>query len=317
MQDVHRRIVRSLSTGKVIDDCILDDVPDEVLHRRLIVPDNLRVELIMKGALKMFEAKGSDVAEIFSQPRVTQEAALRSYDGVRLTPGWSLDLTRDDPLTGKPWDLAKSAVRERVREMVRETAPFLVIGSPPCTMFSSLQNLSKNRRCEVEFKKAMKIAKEHVKFSLEIYKIQMKAGRYFLHEHPNSASSWSMPEVVEMMAHEDVDVTTCDMCAYGFNTSDNIGEALVEKRTKLMSNPPEVLKRVGLQCDNRAAQTKGEKHRHADTTSQAVLQGGMCRSRRTEKIEELRTHGAAPNEPECHGIAEEVHEHAKRRSPRE
>ena len=114
MQDVHRRIVRSLSTGKVIDDSIVDDVPDEVLHRRLAMPDNLRVELIMKGALKMFEAKGSDVAEIFSQPRVTQEAALRSYDGVRLTPGWSLDLTRDDPLAGKPWDLAKSAVRERV-----------------------------------------------------------------------------------------------------------------------------------------------------------------------------------------------------------
>ena len=151
--------------------------------------------------------------------------------------------------------------------MVRETVPFLVIGSPPCTMFSSLQNLSKNRRCEVEFKKAMRIAKEHVKFCLGIYKIQMKAGRYFLHEHPNSASSWSMPEVVEMMAHEDVDVTTCDMCAYGLKTSDDIGEALVEKRTKLMSTPPEVLKRVGLQCDNRAAQTKGEKHRHADTTN--------------------------------------------------
>ena len=124
MQDVHRRIVRSLSTGKVTDDCIVDDVPDEVLHRRLIMPDNLRVELIMKDAVKMFEVKGSDVAEIFSQPRVAQEAALRSYDGVRLTPGWSLDLTRDDPLTGKPWDLAKSAVRERVRKMVRETAPF-------------------------------------------------------------------------------------------------------------------------------------------------------------------------------------------------
>ena len=56
-KDVHKRIVRSLSAGKVIDECIVNDVPDEVLHRRLMVPDNLRVELVMKGALKMFEAK--------------------------------------------------------------------------------------------------------------------------------------------------------------------------------------------------------------------------------------------------------------------
>ena len=118
----------------------MDNVPDDILHRRLMVPDNLRIELVMKGALKMFEAKGSDVSEIFSQPRVAQEAALRDYDGVRLTPGWSLDLTREDPLTGEPWDLSKCAVRERVRKLVRETAPFLVIGSPPCTMFSTLQN---------------------------------------------------------------------------------------------------------------------------------------------------------------------------------
>ena len=123
----------------MIGECIVDDVPDEVLHRRLVVPDNLRVEFVMKVALKMLEAKGSDVSEIFSQPRVAQEAALRDYDGVKLVPGWSLDLTREDPLTGEPWDLSKCAVRDRVRKMVRETTPFLVIGSPPCTMFPSLQ----------------------------------------------------------------------------------------------------------------------------------------------------------------------------------
>ena len=85
--------------------------------------------------------------------------------------------------------MSKCAVRARVRKMVRETAPFLVIGSPPCTMFSSLQNLSKRRRNKAEFDRKMKIAKEHVKFCLEIYKMQMAAGRYFLHEHPNSAKS--------------------------------------------------------------------------------------------------------------------------------
>ena len=46
-------------------------------------------------------------------------------------------------------------------------------------MFSSLQNLSKNRRNKNEFDKAMKEAKEHVKFCVEVYRIKMEAGRYF------------------------------------------------------------------------------------------------------------------------------------------
>ena len=103
----------------------------------------------------------------------------------------------------------------------------------------------------------MKSAKEHVKFCLEIYKMQMYAGRYFLHEHPNSASSWSMPEVVDMVAHADVDVVACDMCAYGLKVTDEIGGALVENRTRLMGNSSKIIKRVGLQCKNRTAQATG------------------------------------------------------------
>ena len=45
-------------------------------------------------------------------------------------------------------------------------------------------------------------------------------------------------EVVDLVAHEDVDVATCDMCAYGMKIKDELGEALVEKRAKLMSNSP-------------------------------------------------------------------------------
>ncbi len=205
----------------------------------------------------MFEVKGADVSDIFSQPRVAQDAALRSYDGTKLIPGWSSDLTRGDPLTEEPWDLSKCAARARVRTIVRETAPSFVIGSPPCTMFPSLQNLSKGNRNKARFDKEMKSAKEHVKFCLGLYKMQMAAGRYFLHEQPNSAKSWGMQEVVDMVGLEDVDVVTCDMCAYGVKIVDKLGEALVEKMTKLMSKSPEILKRVGMQCESRAAQSEG------------------------------------------------------------
>ena len=148
MADVHRRITRSLTTGKVIDDCIIKDTPDKILHRRMKDADDIRVELVMEGALKIFEEVGADVSEVYSQPRIAQEAALKTFGGTILRPGWSLDLTMDDPLTGQPWDLGKREVRARVRKLVAESKPFMLIGSPPCTMFSTLQNLSKAKRDE-------------------------------------------------------------------------------------------------------------------------------------------------------------------------
>ena len=75
--DVYRRLVRSLSTGKFIDDCIVEDVDDRVLRRPIPVPDDLRVELIMRDALSMYQRKGADVVEVYSQPRIAQEAAIR------------------------------------------------------------------------------------------------------------------------------------------------------------------------------------------------------------------------------------------------
>ena len=146
MQEVHRRTIRSLSTGKIIDDCIVGNTKDSELNRRLSEADDIRIELTMKGALHMYGASDNDVSEIFSQPRIAQEAAVRLYGGMTIKPGWSLDLTREDPATGKRWDLNKREVRERVRELIRTTDPFLVIGSPPCTMFCALQNLSRDKR---------------------------------------------------------------------------------------------------------------------------------------------------------------------------
>ena len=50
ISDVHRRTVWSLSRGKVTDDWNVDEVPDEILNRRLEQIDDIRVELVTKGA---------------------------------------------------------------------------------------------------------------------------------------------------------------------------------------------------------------------------------------------------------------------------
>ena len=85
-----------------------------------------------------------DVAELYSPPRVTEEAkkfGLSAGAAFDLTTGWDFRLERD---------------RNLAKEYVRTHKPKLVIGSPMCTMFSVLQRLSpwteeKQRRwCEAE-----------------------------------------------------------------------------------------------------------------------------------------------------------------------
>ena len=247
-RDVYRRVVRSLSTGKVIDDCIIDDVSDQILRRSLPSTDNVRVELIMRDALGMYQKKGADVVELYSQPRIAQEAAIRKYGGTDLTAGWSLDLTMRDPETNSPWDLSKQDVQNRVRKMVTVSKPFMLVGSPPCTPFSRLQALNSPKRDPKVVEEELAAGRAHMNFCFEMYELQRKSGRFFAHEHPSTATSWSLPVVLEMLLKEDVDLVEVDMCDFGMKSVDDKGEGLVRKRTKILTNSQEVAKRVARRC---------------------------------------------------------------------
>ena len=138
--DIERRVVRNVATGRIIDECRPEDTPDVILMRPLATPTTIRVELTLKSTAQYFKRRKDDVVEMYSPPRIVQEVGLRQYGGVRLKPGWSLDLTLNDPVTKQAWDFTKSSCRQRAWEMVQSGEPFMLIGSPPCTAFSSLQN---------------------------------------------------------------------------------------------------------------------------------------------------------------------------------
>ena len=80
---------------------------DSKLNREMDQVDDIRVELIFKNATKLFDRRVPDIVEIFSQPRLCQEVAGRSFGGTLLKPGFCLDRTMNDPATGQPWDLSK------------------------------------------------------------------------------------------------------------------------------------------------------------------------------------------------------------------
>ena len=165
-----RRVTRDLDTGKIIDVCEPDVTPDKELFRRFDVPKNIRVELTLKAAEEMYRRRGPDVAEIYFQPRVAAEVETTKYGNRRIVPGWSLDLTMVDPIDSQPWDLSKRTKIDRLFELIDETAPYMLIGSPPCTAFSALQALNEGRRDPELMEKDLKGEREHVRTCCKAYK---------------------------------------------------------------------------------------------------------------------------------------------------
>ena len=98
------------------------------------------------------------------------------------------------------WDFDISSDRRRAIEVIESEKPRLLVGSPPCALFGNLPELNKaiykdNLRWLDDFELNMQKAIRHVNYCCELYWMQMKAGRYWLHEHPSSAKSWKLDKI--------------------------------------------------------------------------------------------------------------------------
>ena len=158
----------------------------------------------------MLLATGADVTEVFSPPRVASAAAE-----LGLIPGSSLDLK-----TG--WDFSKQQDRRRAIDLIKAQKPFMIIGSPPCTMFSVLQGLNQYKNgaeWNESFQRRKQEAIRHVEFCAALYRLQSASGRYWLHEHPNGASSWNLKTIAQLLRLPGVTRVRADQCAYGLTAS--------------------------------------------------------------------------------------------------
>ena len=121
-----------------------------------------------------------DVADIYSNPRICQEATAQQFDGVSFKQGWSLDLSTKDSYTGRAWDLSDRKVQARVTKLINDTKPFCIVGFPPCTPFSQLQGMNKARRDPKIVERELKLGKLLMRFCIDVYRMQVKAGRQAL-----------------------------------------------------------------------------------------------------------------------------------------
>ena len=110
---------------------------------------SVRNLLIVSGCAPR-EARANTV-ELYSPPRVTSElsAAQSLYPGLRANS--TFYLVADEH--GQTYDFRRAADRQRCRERLRTERPWLVIGSPPCTWWSSLMALNRAKLSDQEIER--------------------------------------------------------------------------------------------------------------------------------------------------------------------
>jgi hypothetical protein len=230
------------------------------------------------------------VVELYSPPRVTATLPV----GAGLTAGSTFDLYAD--VEGVSWDFQKPEDRKRAWERIRAEEPFLVIGSPPCTMFSSLQNLNV-KKDTAEWETRRRAAEVLLTFAAAIYKLQVLSGRHFLHEHPAGATSWGHPTMAKLLATPGVDAVVAHQCAFGLQTSAQASRgaspqgqaaqgAPAMKPTRFMSSAPAILEALSRRCPgghSHAPLLGGTRARDA-----AVYPPGLCEAIAQGASEQLR-----------------------------
>ena len=113
------------------------------------------------------------LSEIYSPPRITE--MIRRSKSKHILPGYAFDLTTVDPEDGQPWDFSIPAKRERARRLLREQAPYMLIGSPMCRAFSAWQHLNAVKCSDPEAMKRARIeATMHMDFVAELYAEQVR-----------------------------------------------------------------------------------------------------------------------------------------------
>ena len=138
-------------------------------------------------------------------------------------------------------------------DMVLRKEALLVIGSPMCRAFSQLQSFNGNIHKD-QYWKMQQDAREHLKFCMALYQIQIDNGMYFLHEHPYSAKSWDLPEVKSISQQPGVETIRGDMCCFGMYQDTPGGPMLVKKPTGFMTNAAGISAELGIKCEG------GHKH---------------------------------------------------------
>ena len=153
------------------------------------------------------------VVEVFSPPRFALECASLGVSCL------SADLC-----TG--WDFRKKEDRDRMRKIVQDTPPELLVCCPPCTWAGGWYHLNKLHLSPEDRRQKDFLTRLFINFCAQLIEIQLAHGKRVLFEHPRDSVAWSLLQKFDEKMF-DVDL---HMCRYGMKVP---GGSLIRKPTRL------------------------------------------------------------------------------------
>ena len=141
----------------------------------------IRTEGVPDERIPILPKEWMQVAEVYSPPRMTKVARQ-----LGMKAGFALDLTNTDE-EGNQWDFSKAEMRAKALKLVDEEQPAILILSPPCTMFSNLQQLNVAKMKDEDRNARAKDAVTHFAFAVMLCTRQSQGKRFFALEHPVAA----------------------------------------------------------------------------------------------------------------------------------
>ena len=193
----------------------------------------LELELAMSAADRLC-ADAVAIAEAYSPERFKQRAGAFG-----LQAGVALDLR-----TG--WDLSLPKQQEAAREALKRESPYLLVLSPLCVAFSTLQNLNKN---SARYESLLATGRMHLEYACSLAGDQLDRGGRILFEHPWGASSWLEPRLKALLARPGCRRVRCDQCLFGQRTVDMSGQVMpAQKATGFLTNDEYLAKALDRRC---------------------------------------------------------------------
>ena len=101
---------------------------------------------------------------------------------------------------------------DELHELIHKEEPYLLKGSPPCYRFSQLINIEFSSRDLKVVKEKKERAEGRLHTAIGCYWVQHRGGKYFLHEHPDGASSWYDGEMIALQRDDGVYIVEGPMC---------------------------------------------------------------------------------------------------------
>ena len=224
----------------------------------------------IQRAMKLVEEKMPKIAEVYSEPRISQKA-----EEMGCPNGRAFDLKNG-------YDFSRRKDQLRCWQELEEYDPDVIVICPPCGPFSPLQEWNYAR---MPTNKAVLILGEgvgHLEFAIKVFEWQVRRGKWALFKHPLASRAWQENSVQRCMNLPGAEKISADQCQFGLRVKN--AEDLNKKPTGFMGNSPQILSRLMRHCEG------GHAHQpllHGRARRAEVYPPRLCRAVVQGSIEEV------------------------------